>query len=374
MAHAYTPGLRVSELTVLRKERRLPLQGEVLVDKGEAVKAETPVARTNLPGAVQTINVAGNLGILPEDVPEVMLVKSGDNVKKGEPIAKTKGFFGLFRSTCTSPTEGVIESISKITGQVILREPPVPVEIDAYIDGVVAEILPKEGVIVETEGTFVQGIFGVGGETSGILDLAVNNSKDVLNPDILGGNFSGKIIIGGSLVTSSFIVKAKEVGVRAIVVGGIDDSDLKEFLGYELGVAITGSEKKGITLVITEGFGKMAMADKTFELLKSRVGMKASVNGATQIRAGVMRPEVIVPLDTSKREKNESKTSESGLVIGSSIRVIREPFFGAIGKVTSLPPQLQMLETEAKVRVLEVEFEDGKRAILPRANVEMIEE
>ncbi len=51
-----------------------------------------------------------------------------------------------------------------------------------------------------------------------------------------------------------------------------------------------------ITLVITEGFGKMAMAHRTFDLLKSKQGMKASVNGATQIRAGVMRPEVIVPL------------------------------------------------------------------------------
>jgi hypothetical protein len=34
---------------------------------------------------------------------------------------------------------------------------------------------------------------------------------------------------------------------------------------------------------------------------------------------------------------------------------------------------LQKLETESHARVLEVEFEDGKRAIVPRANVEMIE-
>ena len=34
MAHAYTPGLKVLENTSVEKERRLPLKGEVLVEKG----------------------------------------------------------------------------------------------------------------------------------------------------------------------------------------------------------------------------------------------------------------------------------------------------------------------------------------------------
>jgi transcription antitermination factor NusG len=85
-----------------------------------------------------------------------------------------------------------------------------------------------------------------------------------------------------------------------------------------------------------------------------------------------MRPEVIVPLKGKKveQEKMESK----GLEVGSPIRIIREPYFGAIGKVTTLPSELPQIETEARVRVLEVELRDGKRVTLPRANVEMIEE
>ena len=37
------------------------------------------------------------------------------------------------------------------------------------------------------------------------------------------------------------------------------------------------------------------MAQKTFDMLKHRAGSIASINGATQIRAGVVRPEIIVP-------------------------------------------------------------------------------
>ena len=61
------------------------------------------------------------------------------------------------------------------------------------------------------------------------------------------------------------------------------------------------------------------------------------------------------------------------LDIGAPIRIIREPYFGKLGRVSGLPVELQELETEAKVRVLEVELEDGKKVVLPRANVEIIE-
>jgi hypothetical protein len=158
-----------------------------------------------------------------------------------------------------------------------------------------------------------------------------------------------------------------------VVVGGFDDHDLREFLGYDLGVAITGSEEKGLTLVVTEGFGEIPMANRTFELLKSCEGRKVSVSGATQIRAGVLRPEIVVPRASDTSPRGDGSQEHGGLELGSQIRVIREPYFGRLGKVVALPPELVALETEAKVRVLEVDFGSGSRAVLPRANVEMIE-
>jgi hypothetical protein len=56
------------------------------------------------------------------------------------------------------------------------------------------------------------------------------------------------------------------------------------------------------------------------------------------------------------------------------VRIIREPYFGRIGKVTSLPPELTKVESETKVRILEMAFPDGQKAMLPRANIELIED
>jgi hypothetical protein len=64
---------------------------------------------------------------------------------------------------------------------------------------------------------------------------------------------------------------------------------------------------------------------------------------------------------------------EANLEVGSRVRVIREPYFGKLGEVTSLPVELQILDSEAKVRVLGVKFDDGGEDVIPRANVELIE-
>jgi len=375
LAHAYTPGLKVLAHTELSKERRLPLPGEILVKKGDRVHAEQVAARTNLPGNVQTLNIAGLLGILPDEIEESMMKKLNETVKKDEIIAQSKGLFGLFKSTVRSPITGTVENISKITGQVIMREPPIPVEVIAYIDGEVTDIVKNEGVIVKTQGSFIQGIFGIGGETIGELAMAVDDPGVVLTEKEIHTKFAGKIIIGGSMVTFDALEKARQVGVKGIVVGGIEDQDLKRFMGYDIGVAITGSEQVGLTLIATEGFGQLQMAKRTFNLLKSLTGKKASINGATQIRAGVMRPEVIVPLEkTGISRKTTDISAGSGLDVGMSVRIIREPHFGEIGTVKDLPVELANIETEAHVRVLTVQLENNEIITLPRANVEIIEE
>jgi hypothetical protein len=375
MAHSYTPGLKVAAFTTLRRERKLPLAGTVIVTKGQAVEAQTVVARTELPGNVQTVNAANILGVLPEDVPECLVKPVGSAFKKGEVFAESRSFFGLFRSKCAATTDGTLESVSTVTGQAILREPPIPVEVDAYVDGTVVDVHEGQGVAVETRGTFIQGIFGIGGETWGTLHVSVGGPQEPLQESLLDESVRGKVLVGGSHVSTKTLRRAIQLGAKAVVVGGFDDHDLREFLGYDLGVAITGSEEKGITLVVTEGFGEIPMATRTFELLKSCEGRKVSVSGATQIRAGVLRPEIVAPRlsEAPPRDDGHDDSEQGGLSVGSVIRVIREPYFGRLGKVVALPPELAALETEAKVRILEVDFGDGSRTVLPRANVEMIE-
>lgn len=372
MAHAYTPGLQVVEKMELIKERKLPLKGQVLTAEGDIVTSDDVVAKTELPGNPELVNIANKLGIEPSEVPASMKKKIGEFVKKDELLAMSKSFFGLFTNTCLSPISGTVEHISDTTGKVLVRAPAIPVEVKAYIDGRVMRVLPNEGVIIQSFGTYIQGIFGVGGEEVGELSMVVSDADATVTPSDINDSHKGKVLVVGSLVGYDLVQAAIKAGVVGVIGGGIDDEDLRKFLGYDLGVAITGSEELGLTIIITEGFGKITIADKTFNLLKKREGKKASINGATQIRAGVIRPEILISMPDFEDKTLSIGEELGGMNPGSTVRIIREPRFGQLAKIISLPIPLTKVQSETKVRVVEVEFEDGKRWILPRANVEII--
>jgi len=371
MGDAYTPGLTVTRSAVVRKTRRLPLPGEVVVQVGQKVKAADVVARTALPGKVNLVNLANAIGVMPDELSSKLAVAIGAPIAKDQIIAKSTSFFGLFKSIATSPIDGTLESVSEVTGSAVLREPPIPVEVTAYVDGTIVEIIPNEGVIIESRAALVQGIFGLAGEVTAPITVVAKQADQVLEAKDLKPEHKGKIVIGGGRATLAALRRAIELGVSGVVCGGFAYQDVKELLGYDVGVAVTGSEPLATTLVVTEGFGDIAMAKATYDLLASLEGKRASVNGATQIRAGVIRPEVVVPHgDAADAALNGAS---HGLELGAPVRCIRAPYFGRIGKVSGLPVDLHTMPSETKVRVLEVDF-DGAKIVIPRANVEVIEQ
>ena len=355
---------------VVRRVRRLPIRGEVHVAPGDPVRPETVVARAQLPGILQTVRVGERLGIEPGEVPGVVSVRAGDSVERDGEIAESKGLFGFFKQRVASDHAGVVEEVSAITGSVLIREPSTPVEIDAYLQGTVVEVMPGEGAVVEARGAMVQGIFGVGGERRGTIRVAVAGPDAPLGPDDVREDDVGKVLVGGSGVSFEAIERAAAVGAVGLVVGGIRDEDLVRYLGYDIGVAITGDEAIPLTILVTEGFGALAMAARTFSLFQRLEGRAASLNGATQIRAGVIRPEVVVPLDLV--EATPPLEDDFELRVGTTIRCIREPYFGRLGTVTELPPTLVTLESGTEVRVLRARLQDGEEATIPRANVEIV--
>ena len=114
------------------------------------------------------------------------------------------------------------------------------------------------------------------------------------------------------------------------------------------------------------------MAERTRSLLTEFAGRRASINGATQVRAGALRPEIIVPHGEGGDEDVDATLR--GLVVGAPIRLIRVPYFGLRGTVVELPREAARIDTGAFARVLVAQLQDGRRVVVPRANVEIAPE
>ncbi|MDH5200473.1 MAG: hypothetical protein OEW93_06265 [Candidatus Bathyarchaeota archaeon] len=284
------------EGTVVRKARRIPTKGEVFVKVGDLVEPETVLARGTVRNPeVHEIRVYSKLGVDPDQVKRYMLKEEGEEVKRDEVIAIYRAFFGRFTRTCRSPIDGQLETLLK-SGVALIRGMPIPVEARAHIPGRVVELIPGEGAVVETRAALVNGVFGVGGETIGELIIAVGEPDEALTAEAITNAHKGKVVVGGSLVTLDALRKAANVGLSGVLIGGVDQKDLTDFLGHEIGVGVTGREEAGPTVIVTEGFGVYPMDGVTFNLLKSHEGKRASIDGTTQIRQRMLRPEIIIPL------------------------------------------------------------------------------
>ncbi len=370
MGNAFTPGLLVADNVRVKKIRHLPVGGNAIVKVGDSVSATDSVAQAERQGNLVIVRASEELELDPQRVTHFLHVKKGDTVAAGTVIGSVEHLFGLIRNECKTPVAGIIEEISDKTGHISVRQPPHQITVPAYINGKVVEVT-KSYIAIETQASIVQGIFGLGGERYAPLEV-VNTNGDITAECIHAG-CADKVVIGTGAITSGGVAKAIECKVKGIVAGSIAHEVLDEILGEPIGVAITGQEDIPFTLVITEGFGSIPMADATRKLFVSMNGEYVALNGTTQIRAGVVRPEVICSREGRGDHAEETELAVAKeLKAGTRIRIIRAPYFGRLATVTGLPEQPMKVETGAAVRVLNANCDNGENITVPRANVEIV--
>ena len=232
-----------------------------------------------------------------------------------------------------------------------------------------------KSVTIESHAAFLQGIFGVGGERKGRLKLLPVAPEKELSESDIPEQCAGLILVGGMCPQLGALNKAQAAGAVGLVTGSIDDQALSGYLGFELGIALTGDEPVSMSVIVTEGFGSMPMSQRALSLLQSFDGRAASINGATQVRAGALRPEVIIGEEVEAGDPSEicADNVATGLNVGSRVRIIRVPFFGASAEVVELPVELCTIPTGAEARVLKAKLDKGGVIVtVPRANVELL--
>ncbi|MCB0319903.1 MAG: hypothetical protein KDD60_03195 [Bdellovibrionales bacterium] len=374
MSRAFTPGLLAVASTPIMRKRELPVPGEILVNIGDRIQASDEVARAELPGELYILRLPERMGLEPFEVLEGLKVKPKDVVSAGDLICEQRILFGLLSTSFRAPEGGTIEFIAEQTGHVGLRLPPNTLSLNAYISGSVSAIEPGKSVTLSAEHAFIQGIFGVGGERQGTLNILNIDPGQEVTPEILQNVEPHSICVGGARPTLESLHYARDKGIAGIVCGSIDDQVLSAFLGYELGIALTGDEDIPFTLIITEGFGCLPISERVGRALEGLQGNSASINGKTQVRAGAVRPELIVSNAAGDKTHDKSTLTADSLTlkIGAHVRLIRVPYFGEFAEVIELPIQEEVISTGARTRVLRAKLASGEVVTIPRANVELV--
>ena len=291
-----------------------------------------------------------------------IIVNIGDKVGLGQLLAQDPD--PESETVAYAPLSG---TITNIEGSLItIKRPFILTQCYAFLEGTVVEIFPQFGAIIESEMHLEQGSFGLGGECYGKLKLLVQQPDMIASPNDISDDCRGKIVVAGALVTAEVLLRAREVGVAGIISGGAHNIDLVKIMGREIEPGLP-SDILGFTLLLSEGMGQIAIRDQLFTILAQANNSIISMHGLTQIRAGVIRPSIY--FDRRLAPKNESNSSHKPLDIGSQIRLIREPFFGELGKIVSLGGP-DRLPSGIRTLTYEVKLTNGEAVKVARSNVE----
>lgn len=326
------------------------------------------------------VSVSAKLSVWPWLIRMFTQVDEGDYVHEGQVLAAAVNISMM--DYVYAPMAGVVEKICPKTGTITIVRPVRPNQVRAHMAGRVTELVQDYGAVIEATGSYLEGTFGIGGEKFGELAVTSDGPAETLGEAGVKPEHKDRILVAGSLVTLEAIQKARSLGARGIISGGMNNIDLVQVLGREINVGLTGQEQTDFTLIVMEAFGKMSMNDRAWDLLSSRAGRVASVDGTTQIRAGVIRPQVLLSEGAEDLEavagdpvgmaREENLPRTTNLVTGDVVRCVRQPYPGLKGVVEEIPSQPEKVECEALMEVARVRLDDGRLITVPEANLEVL--
>jgi hypothetical protein len=246
------------------------------------------------------------------------------------------------------------------------------------------EILPHRGIVIETPAAQVYGAFGCGGERNGVLRLILIDAHEIITPDHIDARSTFSILVSsGAGITAAALQRAVQEQVRGVVVGGIDERELRAFLGWASQQAwYTGSggwqfpnmrhtPDPGLTLIVTEGFGARPMSPPLFDLLSSKDRQEALIDGTTRLRRPMRRPRLIVPL---ARGSGDVEPPRLQIKPGVQVRLLDMEHLGQVASVRTVSLSPRRTESGVRASAVEVVQDDTPPFWLPRTAVEVLAE
>ena len=231
-------------------------------------------------------------------------------------------------------------------------------ELKAGIPGTVVEVIPNRGVVIQTAGSLIQGVWGNGRIDMGSLVNLAEKPDGILTPGRLDVSLRGSVILGGMIQDAETLVTAAELPVRGLILSSIYPSLLQK------------AREMRYPIIVTDGFGTMPMNSVAYKLLSTNAKREMVVNAETFDRYSGSKPEVIIPLPISSDPPAPRDAEE--FAPGLQVRMRRPPAMGMIGTITAVKPGLTVLPSGLRAPAAEVKLENDQIVIAPLVNLEVV--
>jgi hypothetical protein len=283
-----------------------------------------------------------------------MLVEIGEPVEAGQVLA---GKFATKGKRLYSPITGVV--IYAGQGRIIVQETPEQVEIEAGLVGQVVNIHSSRGVVIESFGALVQGVWGNNRRLIGPMRVEPDDGLESIFDDSIDRQYAGSIVLTRRALKDISLNVLENQNIGGVIAPSMDASLYDRAL--ELPTAI----------LLTEGFGDIRMSTFMFGLLEAFNGRQTTLDAVLPNRWEPGRPEVFINLPPKAGERPPEPNIAQVIQPGMNVRLTRAPHAGMIGQVSNLPKTPQLLENGLRVACAQVDLITGEKITVPLANLEV---
>ncbi len=349
----YAPTTHILPLTTIQRERLLPVPGTVNVRINQRVSATDVVAEGRWAREHVLLDVARTLRISAALADKLIRCKTGDELAPNTLIASGRG---IFPREVRTKREGRVVVVGG--GQVLLEVGDVNIELRAGLPGMVTQVTPERGVMIQTAGSLIQGVWGNGRIETGLMISMMDKPDSVLDVSRLDVSQRGSVILGGVCIHPDVLRAAAELPVRGLILSSLHAS------------LISVAQQMRFPIVAMEGIGTLPMNNAAYRLLSTNVKREVTVNAEAFDRYSGARPEVIIPVPITHEPALPNDIEV--FAAGQQVRLRAAPYYGTVVTLVNLRAGLSTLPSGLRAPAAEVRTESGELLLVPLANMEVV--
>ena len=359
----------------IRIERRRILAGpaRILVRRGQFVTAIDPVVEDLFVARHVLLDVARGLGVSPERADQLLLEKVGGHVAAGDLLA---GPVGLTRRCVRAPSPGKI--VHSDHGQILLELEEPPHHLKAGLPGEVIELFSDRGVVIQSSGALVQGVWGNGHISQGKLRVLLEKPDQELTPTAIGTDLAGVILVSGYCENPDVFKIAVQQSAQGIVLASMHPA------------LLAPAQASPIPVMIMEGFGRHPLNPSAGDILSACEGFTGALNAEPSDRFSAKRPELVITKTalepvlarpTSAEPASVEPVVDSSaspprslvfFVPGSKVRLVGTSMLGRSACLLDLVGEIT-LPNGLLAAAATIQFPDGEIIAVPLGNLELLD-
>ncbi len=152
-----------------------------------------------------------------------------------------------------------------------------PLTVASPVRGVVVEVAAGR-VVVQVDGRGLPGTLAAGEATRGELTVPVAGPDAELPPSAVDVGSAGAILVAGARIDLEALGRARAMGVRGVIVGGLVSRDLRGFRASEVRQRAALHGGPPFAVLVLDGYGKRAIAASTWARLAAAAGAEVAIS------------------------------------------------------------------------------------------------